>query len=134
MQRNEFPFSGEKGAPPELIVIHDCVHVLSGYDTDPAGETQIVGFTIGFAAQDPTDDLISIMMQFHLGEHIAPQVPPSRGTFSPEEFLRAVQRGAAMNIDLNDRWDPWTVFDQPVASLRERYGIPPLDDATGPPS
>jgi hypothetical protein len=128
MLRNEFPFPGEKGAPPEIITIHDCVHILSGYDTDPDGETQVAGFTIGFAAQDPADHLISIMLQFHVGTHIAPQVPPSRGNFSPEKFLRAVGRGAAMNINLNDRWNPWTVFEQPVASLRERYGIPPADD------
>lgn len=132
IQRNQFPFPGEKGAPPELIVIHDCVHILSGYGTDPVGEIQVVGFLIGFADQDPTDHLISILMQFHLGEHIAPQVPPGRGNFPPEMFLRAVQRGAAMNINLNDRWDPWTVFDQPVAALRERYGIPPQDTAAGP--
>lgn len=131
MTRNQFPFPGEKGAPPELIVIHDCVHVLSGYDTDPDGETLIAGFTIGFADQDPTDHLISIMMQFHLGEHIAPQVPLGRGHFDPERFLGAVRRGAAMNINLNDRWDPWTVFDQQVASLRERYNILP-DDGAGP--
>jgi hypothetical protein len=131
MQRNAFPFPGEKGAPPEIITIHDCVHILSDYDTDPDGEVQVVGFTIGFAAQDPADHLISIMLQFHVGTHIAPQVPPSRGHFSPEKFLRAVRRGAAMNIDLNDRWDPWTVFDQPVSSLRERYGIPPADDGAG---
>lgn len=126
IQRNGFSFPGTKGAPPEMMMAHDCAHLLSGYDTDVAGEVQVVGFVIGFAKQDPLDHLLSVLMQFHLGVQITPGAAPARGGFEPESFLRAVRRGAAMNIDLNDRWDAWAVFDQPLEALRVRYGVPPL--------
>src|SRR5262249_32176764 len=41
VQRNGFQFPGEKGGGPEAIIFHDLTHVLSGYGTDPSGETQV---------------------------------------------------------------------------------------------
>lgn len=127
MKRNGFAFPGTKGAPPELMLAHDCAHLLSGYDTDVAGEVRVLGFVIGFAKQDPLDHLLSVMMQFHVGVQITPGAQPTKGRFELEPFLQAVQRGAAMNVDLNDRWDPWAAFPEPLEELRRRYGVPPLE-------
>lgn len=137
MKANGFALPGTRGAPPDIMLVHDCAHLLSGYGTDVAGEVQVVGFLIGFAKQDPLDHLLSVMMQFHLGVQITPGAQPTKNRFEIEPFLRAVQRGAAMNVDLNDRWDPWAVFHEPLEELRRRYGVPPLDTGvrgTAPPA
>ena len=47
------------------------------------------------------------------------------GHFNPELMLKAIARGAAMNIDLTDSWDPWTVMDRDIDELRTEYGIAP---------
>ena len=36
--RNHFSFPVEKGAAPEPIVFHDCLHVLAEYDTSAIEE------------------------------------------------------------------------------------------------
>ena len=41
-------------------------------------------------------------------------------------MLKAIARGAAMNIDLTDDWDPWTVMDRDIDELRAEYNIAPL--------
>lgn len=42
----------------------------------------------------------------------------------------ALDRGAATTEDIySGHWDLWSVVDEPVADLRRRYGIPPLDPA-----
>jgi hypothetical protein len=46
--RNGCPRPGQKRAAPEAIVSHDVTHILSGYDTDPAGETLVAAFTAGY--------------------------------------------------------------------------------------
>lgn len=123
--KNGFDFPGTKGAPPEIMMAHDVAHIFSGYDTDPEGELQVLGFVIGFAHQQPLDHLLSGLMQFHVGVQITPGAKPTRGRFQLEPFLRALQRGAAMNTNLNEGWDPWAVIDVPVEALRVRYNVPP---------
>jgi hypothetical protein len=126
MVHNGFSLPGTKGAPPEMMMIHDCTHLLSGYGTTPPEEILVVGFSIGYMDQDPMDHLLAVLMQFHVGVQISPGAQAETGNFNPESFLRAVQRGAAMNINLNDRWDPWEHFHEQVDQLRIQYNIPPL--------
>lgn len=42
-----FPLPGEKGSQVEPVVIHDLMHLLSGYGTDPAGEILTASFCAG---------------------------------------------------------------------------------------
>ncbi|MEB3327517.1 MAG: hypothetical protein VKI39_07400, partial [Synechococcus sp.] len=47
-QHNGFPFPGSrKGLPYAYVAIHDVHHVIGGYATDPDGELQVLGFTMG---------------------------------------------------------------------------------------
>jgi hypothetical protein len=48
-----------------------------------------------------------------------------RGFFDVERALVALERGAAMSIDLTDGWSYWEVADVPLAELRRRYNILP---------
>lgn len=126
VQRNGFQFPGELGGGPEAICFHDLTHVLSGYGTDPAGETQVAAFHAGARRKDPFTFIFFVMLQFHLGMRMTPISPAERGFFDPAKVLLALRRGAACKIDPTDGWDPWPVMDQPLESLRAEYGIPPL--------
>ena len=52
------------------------------------------------------------------------------GALDPEAFWLAWARGAAVNTDtFAPAWDFWAVVAKPLADLRQRYAIPPLDPA-----
>ena len=67
------------------------------------------------------------MMQFHMGIRIGLLAKGATGHFNPELMLKAMARGAAMNIDLTDTWDPWTVMDRDIDELRAEYNIAPKE-------
>lgn len=125
IRRNAFQFPGEKGGPPEPIVLHDMTHTLGEYGTDPAGELQVIGFHAGFRKANPFTWIFFGLMQFHMGIAIGVLAKPERGHFDPKLMLPAIARGAAMSIDLTESWDPWSVMDRDIDELREQYGIAP---------
>ena len=125
MRENEFPLPGEKGAAPETITYHDMTHVLGGYGTSADEEVLVASFSAGFRKRNPMAFILFVLCQFHLGIPFAPGVPPERGLFDPRAVLRALRRGAAMNVDLSDGWEYWPVIDQPLDALRRRYDIQP---------
>jgi hypothetical protein len=43
------------------------------------------------------------------------------------DVLRALQRGAAMKVDLGDNWNFWDYVELPIDVARERLGIQPLN-------
>jgi hypothetical protein len=129
--RNAFPWPGQKLAAPEAIVSHDVTHVVSGYDTDPVGETLVAAFTSGYQ-QDPGlffTPLIGLVM-FSTGVHVIPNpnVPAMHvDAFSKPDvarrWFRAIERGGKVNLDLSKRFDLWSVAREPVEALRERWNI-----------
>lgn len=118
-----FALPGERYGVIEAMARHDMAHVLGGYATDPAGEMQVAAFTAGFRRQQSLYIMMFVLCQFDLGIRMVPVAAPELGTLDPDAFMRALVRGSQMNIDLFDDWDYWEVIDQPVAALRERYGI-----------
>jgi hypothetical protein len=126
MHKNGFPFPGEKGGGPSFVLYHDLTHVLSGYDTDPAGETQVAAFHAGARRKDAFTFIFFVMLQFHLGVRMTPVAPSQHGMFDPKKVLVALQRGAACKIDPTDGWDAWPHMDRPLEAVRAEYGIPPL--------
>lgn len=127
-RKNGFPLPGEKGSAPETIIYHDCSHILSGYDTDPAGEVQVACFSAGYRRKDPFTFVFFVLLQFHLGIRMTPITQAKTGFFDPETALIALQRGAAMSIDLTEGWDYWSAMRESVDSLRHQYTIPPLPE------
>ncbi|MEM7155115.1 MAG: hypothetical protein AAF799_19870 [Myxococcota bacterium] len=121
-RRHEFPLPGERFCGPELMVRHDMAHVLGGYGSDPEGEMQVAAFTAGFRREQSMHILLFVLCQFDLGIQMVPVAAPEFGNLDADLFLRALARGARMNLDLFD-WDYWAVIEQPVTALRERYGI-----------
>lgn len=124
-RRRDFGLPGEPNGLAEITVHHDFLHVLTGYETDPAGELQIGAFTAGMRRVDPFPVLFFVLLQFHAGVAVTYLGPPERGKLDPVTMTQALERGAAMSIDLAEGWDFWAVVDRPVDELRQRYGIAP---------
>jgi tellurite resistance protein len=124
-RQNAFPFPGEKHGFA-AIVFHDLGHVLSGYDTDPEGEIQQAAFQAGFKRQDGFFFLLFGVLQFHLGVQVTPIAKPQRGLFDVKSVLRAVERGAACNVDLGGGFDLFAYADLPLEQVRAELGIPLL--------
>ncbi len=125
---NQFSFPGEKGSPPEPIVIHDLTHVLSGYGTEPADEICVTAFHAGYRREEPFTFLLFSMMQFNLGIAVTPITPGVTLHFDPPRVLAALVRGSRMNADLTDgSWDPWADLPRPLEEVRKKYGIAPLE-------
>jgi hypothetical protein len=128
-----FGFPGEKGGFPEAGVYHDFTHVLSGYDTDPFGELQVGAFTAGYRRKDPfvvamlplllfcADINVSTIPHDHVEALFAqPRVA--------EAYLRALERGGKVHVDLSDHWDFWPLVRRPIDEVRRELGIEPLHE------
>ncbi len=122
---NEFSFPGELGHGPEIIAQHDLAHVLGGYGASTPEEVCVGFFSAGFRREDPMTFVLLALFQLHLGVATMPGQPVDTGGLDMRMCLEALQRGAAMTVDLSGPWDYWAVIDRPVEELRARYGIPP---------
>lgn len=123
--RNEFSFPGEPGSPPEIMVFHDCNHVLADYGTSPEEETQVAAFHAGYRGHDKFGMMLFLLMQFHLGVQITPATGGLSGVVKPHLVFAAFERGAQVNRDLIADWDPQDDFERPVTDLRRELNIPP---------
>jgi DNA-binding transcriptional ArsR family regulator len=126
-RNNGFALPGEKGGAAELVLFHDCAHILSGYGTAPEEEVQVACFSAGFQRRDPFTFILFVLLQFHVGVRMTPITEARTGFFNPEKAMIAVRRGAAMNVDLNNGWDYWPVMGEQVEELRRRYNILPIE-------
>ena len=122
---NHFALPGELGAVSDIIVQHDLAHVLGEYGTTPAEETLVASFSAGHRVKDPFAFVVFVLLQFHLGLRMTPGAPAEIGYFDPARVLAAIDRGAAMSIDLTARWNYWPDLVKPIDEVRRRYGIAP---------
>lgn len=126
MTERKLPFPGEPGGFLEELVQHDLTHVLTGYDTDPAGEAQVAAFNAGFKHEDPFAPLFMVLTMFQLGLHTLPVVQPAKLQIDPDALVRAMARGAAANQDPTEKgWDYWPLMPLPLDEARARLGISP---------
>ncbi|HEY8377554.1 MAG TPA: hypothetical protein VIK91_13760, partial [Nannocystis sp.] len=128
-RERQFAFAGEPGGVPEALVHHDITHILTGYDTDFAGELQTLAYIAGLRGEDPTSALFLVLLQNAAGGKIRPagEGPgdaPRLG-FDPAQILAARERGRNTREDFTRRRDFWDVMDRPITELHERFGIPP---------
>ncbi|MFT5683371.1 MAG: hypothetical protein ACI8RZ_004302 [Myxococcota bacterium] len=121
-----FPLPGEKGSQVEPVIIHDMMHLLSGYGTDPKGEILTASFSAGNRQQDPFTYIFFVLCQFHLGNLNAPFAPRKRGQFDAGASIHAVRRGMALNTDLSSGWDPWSIFGMTLDEARISLNVPPV--------
>ncbi|TAJ10050.1 MAG: hypothetical protein EPO61_04870 [Nitrospirae bacterium] len=127
---NGYAFPGDpRGVNAAFARPHDSTHVLSGYDTSPQGEILVSTFTAGMHPKLPMEGhILPVIFSWHLGIEINKFAGSARGAMDPEKFWVAWARGSDTRVDLFEPdWDFWAVAEEPVASLRQRYCVPPLD-------
>lgn len=127
IQENGLDFPGE-GAIGERGVWHDMLHVLGGYPVDPLGEAEVVAFLAGFRREDPFFWIFTVVLQFQVGLRISPFAPGVPDRVDPRRFLAHHVRGSLVNRDLSRDWDFRADWETPLAELRRRFDVVPLDD------
>lgn len=125
ISKNGFGLPGEEGGAPEVIVFHDCNHVLGDYGTSEEEEAQVAAFHAGYRGEDKFALMLFILMQFQLGVTITPVTEGKRGFVRPDAVLSAFERGSRVNRDLMATWDPRDDFERPVEALRQEFGVTP---------
>ena len=124
LRQNHFPFPGQKDAGPEIIVVHDCLHILGGYGTTAPEEIEIAAFQAGCQFEDPIYGILFGLAQYHLNIQVAPVAPPQRLQANPAQLIAAFARGCQINRDMWRDFDPWDYFDQQVTDIRWELGVP----------
>jgi hypothetical protein len=73
--------------------------------------------------------ILPVIFSWHLGIKINDVAGSATGALDPTEFWHAWARGEQIREDLFDPgWDFWVCAGDSVKELRERYGIPPLQE------
>lgn len=123
IDRNGFPLPGEPGAGPEIIVLHDCLHVLGGYGTSAAEEIELAAFQAGCQSGEPFHGLLFGLAQYHLGIRMAPVAPAQALQADPAKMIAAFARGCRVKRDMWQSFAPWEHFHRSVDELRRELGI-----------
>ena len=125
-----FKFPGQKGNLGESAVRHDCVHILSGTNTDYAGEIAVSAIEATMASSEVGWEMVTeVLVDFHLG--IAWTLPggikAESMNFDPELFSRGLAVGSTINTDLIHDWNFWDDIETPISILRKRFDINYVD-------
>ncbi len=132
-----FPLPGEKKSLGETLTPHDTCHILSGFNTDGAGEINVAGFEAGMSVDGfGYELLLEVILDFHLGIDFGVGLVgyvPKTGEMDPDQMMLGIGRGLGCNTDLIHEFDFWGVADRPVEELRERYAITDVEGVHMPP-
>lgn len=122
---NNFPIPGSSGAPfANNLLVHDIHHVMAGYDTSPLGELCVYAFDGALSRSDYSGAMVGSVANFQLGYIRYPNINSWKGQFDPEMIYRATERGHGCKVNyLDEEVDFHAVCAEPLASLRERFGI-----------
>lgn len=120
---NGFPLPGEKGAGPEIILVHDCIHVLGRFGTSPSEEIEVAAFQAGCVTDDPIYGMLFGLAQYHLNIQVAPVAASQAGHADPERMLAAFARGCRVKVNMGTQFDPWAYVARPVDEVRETLGF-----------
>ena len=124
-----FKFPGEPGGLPTAygFEVHDACHILSGYNTDPCGEINVLAFEAGSTSRLPWLLIGVNLVTFNSGLAYGPtkllHYVPHEGNLDPAEFVRALDRGVRVSRDLSANFDIHSAWEIPVADLRGSLGI-----------
>jgi hypothetical protein len=120
-----FGHPGEPGGIAHSGAFHDVGHVLTGYDTTPAGEILQGSFQGGSRRDDGFLFIQFVILQFHHGVTITPVAPGEFDLFEPRKVLWAIHRGASCKVDITHQWDFWPWMKLTVEEARARFGLLP---------
>lgn len=127
LTQNGIPMPGEPGSVPWAM--HEVYHVLSEYGVGLPAELLLTGFIGGTQEETCLDQMLFGLIVYHCGKPLIGGFV-TEGVLRPDEFFRAIARGAAINVDVMSRqWDFWAVAPIPLQELRARYDLPAFSEA-----
>ena len=129
-ERNGFAFPGQpNGLAEGFTTPHDSSHVLSGYSTTPPGEVCVSTFISGMHPDHPlAAEVLPVLFSWHLGIELIELAGSTTGSYEPERFWTAWERGGGTTVDVVDAgWDFWAATGEDLEELRRAYSVAPLD-------
>ncbi|GHD41922.1 hypothetical protein GCM10017083_06340 [Thalassobaculum fulvum] len=116
------------GAPKSVPwIMHEVYHVLSEYGVALEAELLLTAFVGGTQEETCMDQILFGLLSYQAGRQIVGGVI-SEGLLDPEDYFRAMARGARVQVDLVHGWDFWAVAEVDMAELRARYNLPPISE------
>ncbi len=119
--RHEIPLPGDARSVPWAM--HEVYHVLSEYGVGLPAELVLTGFIGGTQEETCLDQMLFGLLSYHCGKQIVGGFV-TEGILRPDEYFRAVARGAQINVNLMSGWNLWEVTDLPLPELRAKYNLP----------
>jgi hypothetical protein len=123
--RHAIPLPGEAKSVPWAM--HEAYHVISEYGVGLPAELTLTGFIGGTQEETCLDQMLFGLLCYNCGKQIVGGFV-TEGILRPDEYFRAVARGAEINVNLMSGWDMWAVTALPLPELRSRYNLPPFSD------
>ena len=130
-QKRGFAFPGVAGAASEAVAHHDWIHLLSDYGTTPLGEIEVLSFINGCSeAPGAFLGLVGALALFESGimkEGFVTAAYPRQGLSrarGAERMAEAIERGKRCNTDLLLDVEFFSMADEPLLDLQERFAIP----------
>ncbi|MEQ9330097.1 hypothetical protein [Thalassobaculum sp.] len=120
---NEITLPGGPKSVPWIM--HEVYHVLSEYGVALEAELLLTAFIGGTQEETCMDQILFGLLSYQAGRQIVGGVV-SEGLLDPEDYFRAMARGARVTVDLVHGWDFWAVAEVDMAELRARYNLPPI--------
>jgi ubiquinone biosynthesis protein COQ4 len=103
---------------PRRKQLHDAVHVLTGYHTDPIGELEVQAFLLG-AKFFPTHIFLGAALL-----HLADRQPNLRRGAMLRRLRQAYARGRRSAIDI-DQWQPEQQWHLPLIQVQQMFNLDP---------
>jgi hypothetical protein len=128
LDRHGFEFPGETTSVPAVFVQHDMCHTLTGYET--TGEEEIGVNAMQVALSDTDAHWLQFLGSmaiheagFYSGNGFVPKTASLDRENAAAILAEAFRRGSACTGDYT-KADHLALADQPLAAVREQFGIP----------
>jgi ubiquinone biosynthesis protein COQ4 len=105
---------------PRRKQLHDGLHVLTGYGTDPVGEAEVQAFLLG-AKFKLVHLVLGLGLLRLMGKQVSQQSDLSLHQVGAR-LWRAYQRGDRADFDV-DAWKPECMWHEPLAKVQARLQI-----------
>jgi len=120
---HEIPLPGEPRGVP--WVMHEVYHVICEYGVSLEGKLLLTAFSGSSLEDTCLDQLLFGLLSYHAGKQLVGGVVSER-ILQPDDYFRAMARGAGVNVNLAKGWDFWDYVEIPACELRSRYNLPPI--------
>ena len=106
---------------PRRLQLHDGLHVLTGYGTDPVGEAEVQAFLIGAKFRVVNSVLLLGLLRTVHRQRRHHRIALSSAKVR-SRLLNAYGVGRHSRFD-PDTWQPETQWQHPITDVRAAYGI-----------